>query len=40
MGYPVEEEVHLNPNSRKKEFSLRDLDRYYITITEYHKYEG
>src|SRR5699024_2392570 len=39
-GYPVEEEIHLNPNSGKKEFSLRDPDGYYLTITEFHKYEG
>lgn len=35
----VEEEIHLNPNSLKKEFSLRDPDGYYLTITEFHKYE-
>ncbi|MDF3025989.1 MAG: glyoxalase [Fluviicola sp.] len=40
MRYPVEEEIHLNPNSMKKEFSLRDLDGYYWTISEYHTYEG
>ena len=40
MNYPIEEEIHRNPNSTKKEFSLRDLDGYYLTITEYHKYEG
>ena len=40
MQYPVEEEVHLNPNSMKNEFSLRDLDGYYWTISEYHRYEG
>lgn len=39
-GYPIEEEVHLNPNSTKKEFSLRDPDGYYVTITEFHKYDG
>lgn len=39
-GYPVEEEIHLNPNSKKMEFSLRDPDGYYLTITEFHKYEG
>ena len=39
-GYPVEEEVHLNPNSTKKEFSLRDPDGYYLLVTEFHKYEG
>ncbi|MBL0308213.1 MAG: VOC family protein [Bacteroidetes bacterium] len=36
----IEEEVHLNPNSLKKEFSFRDLDGYYLTATEFHKYEG
>jgi hypothetical protein len=36
----VEEDIHLNPNSRKKEFSLRDPDGYYLTITEFHRYEG
>lgn len=40
MGYPIEEEIHLNPNSTKKEFSLRDIDGYYWTITEFHNYEG
>lgn len=39
-GYPVEEDIHLNPNSTKKEFSLRDPDGYYLTITEFHLYEG
>lgn len=37
---PIEEEIHYNPNSMHKEFSIRDLDGYYLTITEYHKYEG
>lgn len=40
IGYPVEEDIHLNPNSTKMEFSLRDPDGYYITVTEYHKYKG
>lgn len=40
MDYPIEEEMHINPNSTKKEFSLRDLDGYFLTITEYHEYEG
>jgi predicted enzyme related to lactoylglutathione lyase len=39
-GSMVEEDIHLNPNSLKKEFSLRDPDGYYLTITEFHKYEG
>lgn len=40
LGYAIAEDVHLNPNSMKKEFSLRDPDGYYITITEFHKYDG
>ncbi len=40
MNWPVEEEVHLNENSTKNEFSLRDPDGYYLTITEFHTYEG
>lgn len=40
IGSPVEEEIHLNPNSTKMEFSLRDPDGYYLTITEFHKFEG
>ena len=35
----IEEEIHLNPNSLKKEFSLRDPDGYYLTITEFHEYK-
>jgi hypothetical protein len=38
--FPVEKGIHLNPNSTKKEFSLRDPDGYYLTITEYHNYDG
>ena len=40
MGATVEEEIHLNPNLTKMEFSFRDLDGYYLTVTEFHKYEG
>ena len=40
LGCSIEEEIHLNPNSGKKEFSIRDPDGYYLTITEFHKYEG
>lgn len=39
-GYTIEEDVHVNPNSTKKEFSLKDPDGYYLTISEYHTYEG
>jgi hypothetical protein len=40
MGYAVEEDIHINPNSTKREFSLKDPDGYYLTITEFHRYEG
>ena len=30
----LEEEPHPNPNTRTKEFSLRDPDGYYVTISE------
>jgi len=36
----IEEEVHLNLNSGKMEFSLRDPDGYFWTVTEFHNYEG
>jgi catechol 2,3-dioxygenase-like lactoylglutathione lyase family enzyme len=29
-----EEEPHLNPNTRTEEFTLRDPDGYYVTISE------
>ena len=38
--YTIEEDIHVNPNSSKKEFSLRDPDGYYLTISEFHKYES
>ncbi|HET8574243.1 MAG TPA: VOC family protein [Edaphocola sp.] len=40
MGCQQEEPLHLNPNSRRMEFSLRDPDGYFIIVTEYHDYEG
>lgn len=40
IGWTLEEEIHLNTNSRRKEFSFRDLDGYFITVTEFHIYEG
>ncbi len=40
IGAHIEEDIHENPNSKKKEFSLRDPDGYYLTITEFHGYEG
>lgn len=39
-GSIIEEEMHLNPNSLKQEFSFRDPDGYFLTVTEFHKYEG
>lgn len=39
-GVAVIEEIHLNKNSHRKEFSIKDPDGYYLTITEFHEYEG
>jgi predicted enzyme related to lactoylglutathione lyase len=37
-GTLIEEDIHVNPNSTKREFSLRDPDGYFLTVTEYHIY--
>lgn len=39
-GAVIEAEIHLNTNSNRMEFSIRDPDGYYLTITDYHQYEG
>lgn len=39
-GSIIEEDIHLNSNSLRKEFSLRDPDGYFLTVSEFHKYEG
>ena len=39
IGHAVEEEIQVNPNSRKREFSFRDPDGYYLTISEFHQFE-
>ncbi|MGI8436753.1 MAG: VOC family protein [Chthoniobacterales bacterium] len=33
LGAPLEEEPHRNPNTQTMEFSLRDPDGYYVTIS-------
>lgn len=40
INYSVEEDIHVNPNSNKKEFSFKDVNGYYWTITEFHNYDG
>lgn len=40
MNYDVETEIELSPNSGKKEFSFIDPNGYYLTISEFHKFEG
>lgn len=35
----LEEEPHANPNTRTSEFSLRDPDGYYVTISELSSFE-
>lgn len=36
----IDEDIHINPNPNKREFSMWDTDGYYIIVTEYHEYEG
>lgn len=38
LGHAVESEIAVNPNSHQREFSLRDLDGYFLIIAEYHNY--
>ena len=33
LATPFDEEPHVNPNTRTREFSLRDPDGYYVTIS-------
>lgn len=40
MGVKLEETLHINPNAHKKEFSFRDPDGYFLTVTEGHDHEG
>lgn len=40
LDYQVEKDIHLSPNSGKKEFSFIDINGYYITIADFHTYEG
>lgn len=40
VGRRIEEEIHLNTNSLRQEFSFRDPDGYFVTVTEFHIYEG
>jgi hypothetical protein len=35
----LEEEPHVNPNTRTQEFSLRDPDGYYVTISAFSSLE-
>jgi len=36
----LEEEPHANPNTRTEEFSLRDPDGYYVTVSSLHSLES
>ncbi len=40
IGWPLHEDIHLNENSLRLEFSFRDPDKYYWSVTEFHQYEG
>ena len=38
-GWPLAESLHRNPNSQQQEFSVRDPDGYFWTVTEFHTFE-
>ncbi len=38
LGLKIEQALSTNPNSQMKEFSLRDPDGYFLTVTEHHTY--
>ena len=38
MDYAMEVDLALNPNSRQQEFALRDLDGYFLVVSEFHTY--
>ena len=38
MDYPIGTDLALNPNSRQQEFALRDLDGYFLIVSEFHTY--
>ena len=40
MEVQIIQDTHRNTNSNRLEFSIKDLDGYYISITEYHNYQG
>lgn len=40
IEWSLEEETHLNENSRRNEFSIRDPDGYFLTVSEFHEYQG
>ncbi len=39
-NWPIEQALHHNSNSNRIEFSFRDPDGYFLTVTEFHRYEG
>ena len=38
MGHPVDKELATNPNSGMEEFSVRDPDNYYLTVSKDHNF--
>ncbi|MBX2817066.1 MAG: hypothetical protein KTR24_13755 [Saprospiraceae bacterium] len=38
LAYPLAEEIKVNPNTGRREFSVVDPDGYYLTISEHHQF--
>ena len=40
MGYPIQKDIQMNPNSHRKEFSVVDPGGYQLIISEFHTFMG
>ena len=40
LNVEADREIHLNTNTNRREFALRDPDGYYLIVSEFHEYEG
>lgn len=40
LNVEIDQEIHLNTNTNRREFALRDPDGYYLIVSEFHEYEG
>jgi uncharacterized glyoxalase superfamily protein PhnB len=39
-GCIIEEDIHVNPKSGKREFAFRDPDGYYLVVSDFHEFDN